>query len=712
LIFLLATAFLCTISFSPVFGFGFTFTFDHVLRDVFNKLFAYNQDALSHQAFPHGPLAFLQYPLPLGNNYTYALLFHGVIGFLVSAILLFYNRRQGGSPLQGILIVITVLLVRIPLFVLVFLLPHTFQGRWRLGAWIGAAILVSTGILMRAYLGISLLALYYGVWLGFILDGGKLLSWKSLLPAFFPWISLGLMWMALFASVNGVIIFLKGQLYLAMGSSVATSLYPDNSLFLLLLFLFILTGVFIMAWRSGFYSYVLPLSFWTLLTLKYAFSREDAGHLQALFEVLVFLGLFIGMFFQKRRWLSLTLCLGGIITFSLLAKYAVGLNRFVTNDFHPVVFLQRLLRPTVSEAQYQQDWESATTNAPSLVDSQAVAYPWNHLLTESLPPPVVQAYAAYHPYLDARNAAYFADAKAPPRLILHPGSYQSIRDPLGVDDNYLWNVAPLSRTAIWENYSAPKPFTPRAKLDYTVWHRRSKTLTLDTLTKRVDTLHLNQWYSHPIRDGQMLFFSGSIQHTLLGQIQSLMKSPGLFVEYALQDGTFRRYRLNPLNWENGYLLQPFHDPLHQRIVEVDSVKVAALQSRAFQKSIPIQLMKLEATPLAFAQYLSRLEMGHLSSIQLKKGAVYDTCLNIPQGASYLDISLRSVRKGRCRATLLVESGQKRETFYFNRMPSAPGQVKSDYFEWEPGRDREICLTLRNSAVPIVIEELSVGMFCK
>jgi hypothetical protein len=520
---------------------------------------------------------------------------------------------------------------------------------------------------------------------------------------------LALVWLALFQGLQGFWKFFVGQYYLLTGSSVATSLYPTNSMLLVVIFLGLLAALFWLGKRVLSWQYWLPLFLWALLTLKYAFSRQDAGHLQALFELLIFLGVFWTLVLPRKRWTNISLSLGVVLVFSVLCKYTVGLNRFSTTDFHPVVYLQRLLQPQHTKAQYWLKWERAKSDARGAVKLNGVAFPWNHLLSSELPPPPIpQAYAAYHPYLDGRNALYFDQLDRPNSIIIHPGAYQAVRDPLSVDDHYIWNVAPLTRNAIWKNYRPlrePSSDQTRNKL----WPQREKPLPFDTIGERRDTLQFNKWFGTLDQEGSLAFISGSVKLTLWGQMQSLVKIPGLFIEYALDDGTFRRYRLNPLNWESGYLLQPYHDPLNRRKIGVDSIQVVALQSGAFQDKIPVEISTYSSTPLGKSKPLARKEIGDLKNISLDRETTFDTCLQIPTGASLLDFSLRSRKTGRNRATLTIKSGDKRETFFFNRMPAATGQLKSDYFQWRPGSTKVICLSLQNAADPIYVDQLSLGI---
>ncbi|MDR9375215.1 MAG: hypothetical protein RI565_10150 [Schleiferiaceae bacterium] len=383
----LVIAFFITLAFTTIHGFYFQLSFDHVLRDLYNHLFAFQRDTLAHLQFPHGPLAFLQYPLAIGNNYIYALLFQGAISFLASGLILRLNEQKGGSALQGVLGAIVILLIQVPFYVVVLLLPLSFRGRGKASAWLLAALFTSLGILIRSYLGISLLAIYYGLWVGHLLDQQKPLSWKDFLPGLYPWLSLALVWLALFQGLQGFWKFFVGQYYLLTGSSVATSLYPTNSMLLVVIFLGLLAALFWLGKRLLSWQYWLPLLLWALLTLKYAFSRQDAGHLQALFELLIFLGLFWTLVLPRKRWTNISLSLGVVLVFSVLCKYAVGLNRFSTTDFHPVVYLQRLLQPQHTKTQYWLKWEKAKRDARGAVKLNGVAFPWNHLLSSELPPP-------------------------------------------------------------------------------------------------------------------------------------------------------------------------------------------------------------------------------------------------------------------------------------------------------------------------------------
>ena len=89
----------------PFFGPGI----DSPLMWVFNHAFATDLSITRDINFPHGPLAFLLYPLPMGNNLMITGLCYIVLQFIVGFNLLKLHRLGGASSRVAVFAILVVL---------------------------------------------------------------------------------------------------------------------------------------------------------------------------------------------------------------------------------------------------------------------------------------------------------------------------------------------------------------------------------------------------------------------------------------------------------------------------------------------------------------------------------------------------------------------------------------------------------------------------
>ena len=83
---------------------------DASIRLVQNLNFAANQEALFTAHLPQGPLAFLQYPLPIGANLSLALIYYA----LIKLGILIFLRKQTIAPAQAMLLYAAIYLLIAP----------------------------------------------------------------------------------------------------------------------------------------------------------------------------------------------------------------------------------------------------------------------------------------------------------------------------------------------------------------------------------------------------------------------------------------------------------------------------------------------------------------------------------------------------------------------------------------------------------------------
>ena len=84
---------------------------DGPLPWVFNYFFSENLNLGKDVIFPHGPLAFILYPLPMGNNLLIAIIFYSIIKlFLSCSIIHLFRIKDPTNWLTPFLILLISLL--------------------------------------------------------------------------------------------------------------------------------------------------------------------------------------------------------------------------------------------------------------------------------------------------------------------------------------------------------------------------------------------------------------------------------------------------------------------------------------------------------------------------------------------------------------------------------------------------------------------------
>ncbi|MFG1465346.1 hypothetical protein V5F77_20905 [Xanthobacter sp. DSM 24535] len=158
------------------------------------------------------------------------------------------------------------------------------------------------------------------------------------------------------------------------------------------------------------------------------------------------------------------------------------------------------------------------------------------------PRPTIQEYTTYTPTLIQNNRAFFEGPRAP--------------------DNLLFGLAPiderlpaLSEGALWPLFLAR--YEPvQALPDLVVLRKRAVPLP-DLLTPiGQETVRLREKVPLPATT-QPIFVTMNIRPTLLGRVMNLVfRTPPVFLELDMADGSARRFRLIPGMARDGFLISP------------------------------------------------------------------------------------------------------------------------------------------------------------
>lgn len=163
--------------------------------------------------------------------------------------------------------------------------------------------------------------------------------------------------------------------------------------------------------------------------------------------------------------------------------------------------------------------------------------------------PVLQAYTAHAPYLDACNADFFRDDSTGPAFVV-----LSLR---ALDGRWPLIESPLSWTAIYENYDVQIYGEPHLLLK-----RREVARRIDYRILSMGARGIGQEIALPAADG-LVFMSVNMELTPWGRIvQWCYRIPPVLLRVALADGTVVEGRCIPANLASPTLVSFLPLPAH------------------------------------------------------------------------------------------------------------------------------------------------------
>ncbi|MBK7029720.1 MAG: hypothetical protein IPH45_11115 [Bacteroidales bacterium] len=557
---------------NPVYANGI----DPPLSWVFNFLVQGRLQLGKDIIFPHGPLAFLMYPLPVGNNLIITAFIYFLAKASFSYSLLTSRISRGLVPMISSLIISFLLLAYLDFLLIligIVLIGYLNYFLSRNLTWLLLPILVTTAaIYIKAFVGIVCVMLSMAFILILILEIIKeKRSFRHLL--FIPVIPLSIIagWFFLYGDFNGFSRYFKGMLELAGDNSAAVAYYPANNWYYLSI-AGLLSGflAFLQIRQANAVKYVILVLPSLFAVWKYGMAREDYLH-ASMFFLYVAVTILIFLLLAKHHRIVISV-MGGLI---LLLLYGNLQKSYYYEPIRGSFNGLRQLNQLVSGYQYFAD----TCNDASIENVQrnrlesacrekigkatADIYPWdysyisvNHLNWQ--PRPVLQSYACYTPWLDEQNASHFSSAKAPDYLIwelrkithdIHNGTLESI------DGRYLLNDQPETVLSILSRYQLA--CRQGGTFPALIFQKRESPLDLKKNTILTDTAAWNRWVDVPdVKEG-ILRLKASINRSLLGDLKSfLYKDEACYVYYLLSTDEIRIYRIVPKNAIQGIWVNP------------------------------------------------------------------------------------------------------------------------------------------------------------
>ncbi|WP_340112011.1 hypothetical protein [Maribellus mangrovi] len=578
---------------------SFSIGIDPPLKWVFNWLFETGLDRGKHIIFPHGPLAFLMYPL--SENILLATLVHA----LLKTILVFGAAgllSKIKSPVKWLAIAVFAYGIAVfasfnhLLLAGVILLYLNYYEHRKVVFKFSAFFLTALAFYVRAYVAI----LTGTIFVSFLLY--ELVKHRNIRATIIDAMSmLGFMLLfqiLMYGTPAGFIRYVLGMLHLAQDNSAAAALYPYNNWLFLALALISLTLIFVLnrSHKALFFASIYMLSIFA--AWKHGMAREDFYHVKGMLIYLVILfSAFI--LFERKKWL---------VTASLAAVAIVlfGLNMKNSRNYRPLEFQvwqgKHLFEfathfKELKAHAHQKTAENLVSNRlsqamlDSISDATTDIYPWDYSVAAInnlnwQPRPVIQSYAAYTSWLDQQNTEHWASESAPKFVIwdkqkitadINNGDFNSI------DSRYLLNDEPQSLLAMLNQY---QPCCSDEK--FLLLKKRASALIFQKNELKETETTWNTWIDVPNNASGLLRCKLRFNKSLIQQLKSFFyKDEQVWIYLKLTNGMIHKYRIVPKNAADGLWINPYlFDFKH-------SFQVQQIMLKASNRKILATNLKLE-----------------------------------------------------------------------------------------------------------------------
>jgi len=607
---------------------------DPQIHWVFNTLWDHNFAANQYIIFPHGPLSFLEFPMTIGKNAFIATLFRICLMMLFFFLLALHTKLSWNK--KSIIILTAMFLFgqwldfESLLAANVLLLLLLYDKSQSIYYLIASIILSIISIYVKISIGIicsSLLFSYFTYSLIKYKSSHPSLLWLSGFPIY-----IFLAWLVLYQSTSGFVDYWIGLKELTIGNSESAALYPDNNWYYLGLTIFSLLVIpFLRISKTAKMIYIVSflsfLAFW-----KHSMSREDAWHIMKFFYWIGFV-CFLIAYNEPKYWKRITavslVCLSSFyLNVMLVSPYPLlDLNKPSLKNISNSLFSEK--KKNTEEKRKEKELSKCQLNPEDRVqigNSTVDCYPYNYCFVAHNnltwnPRPIIQSYAAYTPYLDKKNADYFASSRSPEYIIWEMDMLQRDRWNLAmtsIDGRYLPNDEPHTLSTILSQY---KLISKRE--DYILLKKRKEILKIITELSSIEKIAWNTWVEIPETSENILLHI-DIQKSIWAKLKSsLYKGEAIYILYKTEDDSILKYRFSKANAKEGLWISPFltgpnrADPR----IKIKAISINCNSPSLFDESIIVQWSKR-----VFKEQQKVIDIKN--SIGISTSKAYDTLFQI------------------------------------------------------------------------------------
>ncbi len=567
---------------------------DPPLAWVFNYLIQGKLSLGKNIIFPHGPLAFLMYPLPISSNLWIAISVHLAARiFLAYSLLKLATRKPPGYMVLALVSACTMLAINdllLTIVQIIILCYLNFFERRNVLWLIPALVITPVTLYIKAFAGIVSLVVtlsFAGIMVYRTLTGLES-RYRLLLFLIVP-VIIPFLWILLYGDLNGFSGYLKGMLFLAADNSSAVAVYPINNWWITGIALFSgLVLILINLKNTTLVRYTILVGPALFALWKYGMAREDYLHTSMMFIFILFIVLIYHVLSAKFRIVNILLTAVVVVMFYLTLQKAYffepfhiranGVQNLVIKAFNNKYFADTCNQS--SERLIARN--KLDKNIRDMIgDQSADIYPWDYsyIAANNLnwqPRPVIQSYASYTRELDELNAMHFQSDKAPEFLIwelrkithdIHGGALESI------DGRYLLNDEPETLITLFSRYELAA--SQKGTFPVFVYQKRKETLEAKTSIAGRTVARWNTWIDVPANSQDILKAMVELKRNTTGKLLSFFyKDEATYVYFLLANGDIRLYRIVPKNasyglWINPLILNPElgkNEPLVRKIM--------------------------------------------------------------------------------------------------------------------------------------------------
>ena len=548
---------------------------DPPLAWAFNYFLVNDIHLLDNLIFPHGPLAFLMYPVPFGYNYVITEILHFFVKVYLAYIVLVSYKGVVGLRLLMLCLFLFLLFQITPIgHFMMIAAAGSYLMYFRSGklAWLIVPLIGNViGILMKINIGATIAALSIGfavIEVFFNKRPLRVLAFASLGIALFF-----LVWFSLSRDFTAMLRFFEGHYYLSTGNSSAVSYYPDNNWYLLLLVFICLIGILI-------HNKTLKVTrFYTLFALAlftiwlHGMSRQDGIHTGQMFIFLVYFAILLFAEIEKQRFYHFLVITVMLSTFFINLRNTSHFGGFTTEikangPFKLGQFL--FAREWIEEYYAKISYDSIERNRVNpeirkLIGNSTVdVYPWDYsyIVVNDFkwqPRPILHSYAGYNSWLDEQDKNHFESDIAPDYLIL---------DLYCVDRNYLYGYF---ESIDYRHLLNDEPKTTMAILNnYEIIHSERKMMLFKkTKGGRIEgseiigsgTIGFDERVSVPIVSDGILRIKCNFKPNVKGRIkQQVYKGDDIVMDYYLKSDSLKWHKIVKANAADGLWITPYIFP--------------------------------------------------------------------------------------------------------------------------------------------------------
>jgi hypothetical protein len=573
---------------------------DGSLPWVFNYLFYTGFETGQHIIFPHGPLAFLLYPLPIGNNLIIGLLIYHLIKLLFCVQLFklhqIDNKDSWLSPFLILLILSHILTIQLLITgtvgLALLLYFKTSKYYWPfIAIFLGAFSLY-----IKSYVGIVSILLVIS---SLAIIGVRDRKGKQALIQLTTLIFLvGFIWIIIYNNFSGFFNYFYGMGQLAFDNSSATALHPVNNWYYLSGAIILFCYLFLFNKDKNALLFIALFGASTFAAWKHGMGREDIDHIRGLFLYLVlFFSLFF-IFISKRNFSTIVLSSFVLILFyanmknaPLFDEYRIhvlrinGLTDFLFNYQEFSSYHQGITERNIESHRLSQQ-------ALGIIGERTVdVYPWDYAFIPAndlnwLPRPVLQSYVAYTPWLDLKNSGHFLSKNAPEYLIWEINKDASDingGNMVSTDQRYLLDDEPKTILAILNNYTSVYQDEEIILLE-----KITNPILGKPLQTKSEDVEWNEWIDVPESEGGVLKAKIHSHKNLLGQLKSfLFKDEEYLIYYQLENGEILIYSWIPKNSPNGIWVDPFVKkwPSYEKEMDISRIQIVCSNKKLVKSKL-------------------------------------------------------------------------------------------------------------------------------